>query len=581
MKRLLFLYVTTILITGILLFSCSRETNKILDTGLPLLNSVPPNPLEGRENPLRAHIRSNWTNGDTELTGGAHYSHIKIYGMNFKNLETCECSPDPDADADFIAEHYDMYMWGGPIVKDAFDASAYPTSLWLHGGISIPHIRGSWEAEWWLNDPVWNVDGYTWDDITMHYMYDNSNAFNGSLGPDYVWPGWNPQDEFGQTGCRKPGKPPKDPNRTAECITDAEVKTEVPGATHPWWNLSIIKDPTDPNLGKAWLELTSDKMVNYYGTTGTEFNGVFLDNAAFFTSDIDFGLDETFTYETPEGPGPANISHYLDKLVFVPYFTEATENKLGWPNMVMVANLVNPHATCNPWSSSYKKDDILSYIENILNERWISTNDPCCPPLRASNIPWFLDCPFLDYMDIGKGYIFTCRDPDDSDRGKTFSLATFYMINHQMAFYYYLSEGDHMSGGEYIEDFQWNPLVEFHVGQPNQNQLGLPDFQGNTGTNLYFVWENGPAENPYKILGREYLRNDGKRVLILSKIMADGESEGQNPTTHLLPLKWYRLMPDMTWSEPLTYITLENNEGAILLKYIKDEPPPDPYYQPL
>jgi len=207
----------------------------------------------------------------------------------------------------------------------------------------------------------------------------------------------------------------------------------------------------------------------------------------------------------------------------------------------------------------------------------MTTNEGSPSAFNTSKIDGYLYCPYLHFMEQGKGYLFACHDvaPDSlgSDRGRGFSLATFYMINHQMAFYYYRTNGHETLAppNPPVWVTQWNPMVLFDFGQPNINALGLPDFQGQMNTNKYFLWKD---HADYKILGREFLRDDGRRVLVLTKIMASGRTEGADPTTHTLPLKWYRLLPDLTWSSPLTYITLSNNEGAILLKYNKGEDPP-------
>jgi len=180
-------------------------------------------------------------------------------------------------------------------------------------------------------------------------------------------------------------------------------------------------------------------------------------------------------------------------------------------------------------------------------------------------IPSYIDCLYLDWLNRDKGVVLNGREPrPGSDRGKLFTLCAFYLINHQMAFYSY----DLNTGGEspidmHVSEWNWNPYVEYDIGQPVPNTLGYNDFQGQSGTNRYFVWHNDPG---FKILGREYEKEDGIHVLVLSKIMAAGCTEGDSPTTHALPGCYRKVQSDLSLGPILDEITLANNDGAILVE---------------
>ncbi len=110
----------------LLLANCSRESNPgAVDNGESGLNprlaaSFPTNPIGPRNNPLIDYIRTSWTSGDTEATGGTHYDHIKLYGHTYSDLN--------ETQAEWVVDHLDMFM-GKPEVAEARDLSAYPDML--------------------------------------------------------------------------------------------------------------------------------------------------------------------------------------------------------------------------------------------------------------------------------------------------------------------------------------------------------------------------------------------------------------------------------------------------------------------
>jgi hypothetical protein len=77
------------------------------------------------------------------------------------------------------------------------------------------------------------------------------------------------------------------------------------------------------------------------------------------------------------------------------------------------------------------------------------------------------------------------------------------------------------------------------------------------------VWA---THNDHEILGREYLRGDGQRVLVLVKLMASGMTEGASPSTHQLPGSYRAILPDLTLDVPSTQVELRNNDGMILVE---------------
>ena len=494
----------------------------------------PPNPLGERPNPLQQYIRAFWTDGDPDKTGGLHRSHIKVYGHCFSDLANVG---DSDAQVQFIADNFDVYMWGGTTVGAGMSPLS---SLWLAQTTGIPHIGSSHDSLMiarWLADPDRNVRGYRFDDLVMHYKFDVDTWLGFT-------PGWNPLDDINGDLCAD--RAPSNPSRTAPCLRDAEIR--VPNdwfPNQPMWRAKIMHP--------GYVGYVIDSAVDMWNENPSD--GFHYDTAVYENWSIELG--KTFTYEGYD-EAAEDFPMRTDLLLFVPTVASEIERKIG-QQAIQFANTVMPRYSCQIPES---KELSLKYLENTFNENWMVTNEVPSELMTTRKREDYLSCPYLDWMEHGKGYVFTCLDQMESDRGKRFSLATFYLINHQMAFYYYRTGRHRILDGEHVWEKQWNEYVDFDVGQPAVNTLGLPDFQGNSGTNRYFVWA---TQDDYEILGREYLRGDGQRVLVLVKLMAYGMTEGGSPTTHQLPRSYGALLPDLTLGASSNQVELRNNDGVILV----------------
>jgi hypothetical protein len=138
-----------ILLPYIFVTGCSDNSDTISSPALSKSRGRPYHTIS-RPNPLQDHIQDNWTSGDTSATGGSHYAHIKLYGHTYQNLASHSSA------ADFIADHFDMFMWGGPIVETAAD-NLNPTMVWLYEAGNIPSIRSGYDSlrvEAWRECPI-------------------------------------------------------------------------------------------------------------------------------------------------------------------------------------------------------------------------------------------------------------------------------------------------------------------------------------------------------------------------------------------------------------------------------------------
>jgi len=498
-------------------------------------DTPPPNPIGDRPNPLQIYIRTNWTDGDLTSAAGFHRDHIKVYGHCYTDIGNLS---DSDTQAQFIADNYDMYMFGGTVVGGYMKLRDL---LWLYESTNIPNIGTPHDSTMiarWLGDRTRNTAGYTFDDFVMHYKWDVVTWMGAT-------PGWNPDDDRNGDLCRDGAA--SDPSRTAPCIKDAELRTPDPWRPEfKQWRSKVMH----PGYISAVADLTADWWENH-GPSGFHY-----DCGSYENWSLDLG--KTFTYEG-EDEADASFPLRTDVALFVPTVVKAIESRIGVQD-IYASNTVSPYYSC---AIPESKAVSLRYLENTTNENWIVTNDPGDEPLSTRRRADYLDCPFVDWMEQDKGYVFACFDRLGSDRGKRFSLATFYLINHQMAFYYYRTDDHLIREGEHVWDKQWNPYVDFDVGRPTTNSLARPDFQGHHGTDRYFVFDTATR---YEVLGREYLRGDGQRILILVKLMVRGSGEGLDPSVHPLYGTYRAVQSDLSLGNPVSEITLYNNDGVILVK---------------
>lgn len=539
--------ILTLAIVAMSIIYCSNATDP---TNLTSVNGVrrgvttlPPDPHNDRTNPLGIHIRDNWTSSDPDLTGGLHYDHIKVAGLNWYDMGNLA---DGDDQAEFIVDHYDFYTWGGSLVGDHADGQ-YTDFIWLMPAPAIPCVSSAWDSSEtvaWLNNSALNTEGYTWEDLVIHWKYDGTSVYG-------AYQGWNPTDDIDGDGCRNFAVPSV-LTRSAECITDAEIMFNEYESGRPWWNFA-------KTMHDGYLKMVSDRTIELKNAGDYEARGAFFDSGA-FNEGTDFGFQNSFTYESTDLI-TSNRDYYLDKLLHTPTVAADYMEPLEPDMDIQLVNMVSPLYTCATASPS--KDWAFEYLENIWLEDWIMSDFPNYTPMTTERISDYLDCPYLDWLEEDKGVVFCGHEyPPGTDRGQLFTLSAFYMINHQMAFYCYGHHDWINSGGDHVSD-SWNPYVEYDIGQPAANSLGLDDFQGQSGTNLYFGWCDNAN---YKILGREYEKADGTRALVLSKIMASGGTEGSNPTTHDLGGCYRMVQSDLTLGPVINEITLTNNDGVILVK---------------
>jgi hypothetical protein len=430
-------------------------------------------------------------------------------------------------------------MGGGDDVRDASD-SDNPSMLLLGEAANIPHIRNGWDlqmADTFLTNA--NPNHYKLDDMLLHYKVDTTPPYGST-------PGWNPADDNDHDGCIEAGEglnhdgQPSDPNRSAQCIEDSRVLAGAVGN-------GFESNPAS----QAYIDFRA-WMAEWHWDV-LEVEGFHLDEASYQNQSLVLGNTIEYWGQSETDP---SLDYIADKYQFVPEMMSEAEDLIGEGPLVAIANVVSGDYLCGTTGYLEPQHD-LAYdnLENILLETWM-------PDLGYPDISKrerMLDCPLTDFLEHGKGVVFTYRE--DNSQGRLFSLCLFYMINSETAFYYYTKQGH---DGTNASTGQWNPWVEYNVGQPIVNDLGKTDFQGNSNTDKFFVFSSGAN---YQVLGRMYMRSDDDAIiLVLAKLMAYGQTAGTSSTSISLGTSYRVVQSNFSLSSGVSSVSLSNNQGVILIR---------------
>lgn len=412
--------------------------------------------------------------------------------------------------------------------------------LYLGEAANIPHVRNGWDSlqvNTFLASA--NPNNYKFDDLLMHYKV-NTSTYVISLTP-----GWNPADDNDGDGCIEAGEglnhdgEPSDANRSAQCLLNARVRNFSPAH----WLMANV-------AGQAYIDFRAWYANDLWDNRGVE--GFHFDEASYENQNVH--LENTFEYYGQSETSPS-LPYIADKYTFVPAVMSQVESHTGVPTIAF-ANVISSTYLCGSGGYYGPQHDLAQdNLENIFLEAWM----PNLAYVDTTKVEPMLECPLTDFLEQGKGVVFSYRE--DNSQGRLFSLCLFYMINHQMAFYYYTKQGH---SGVNAESGQWNPWVEYNVGQPMVNDLGKLDFQGNTGTDKFFVFASGST---FKILGRMYTRvDDDAIILVLAKVMAPGQTAGTSSTSVQLGDHYRVVQSNFSLSSGVTSVSLSNNQGVILVR---------------
>lgn len=168
----------------------------------------------------------------------------------------------------------------------------------------------------------------------------------------------------------------------------------------------------------------------------------------------------------------------------------------------------------------------------------------------------------------GKRRIIGARDltngTDGTDRGRLFLLALYYLVANPNTFFEFETATTHQYGAD-VSTWQWNPAVQYNIGQPASVPPGFTDFDGRTGTREHFVFiEGNDPYNPsltFRILARRFTN-----ALVLVKMLPVGSVTDDRSITVIDVGKTYGLLGgDGTITSYTQQVILRNNEAAILI----------------
>ncbi|UCG51620.1 MAG: hypothetical protein JSW58_15770 [Candidatus Latescibacterota bacterium] len=452
------------------------------------------------------------------------------------------------------ANHSDLLI--GHTAKYADQLRAENPNARLFEYTTFRYYRYPDDAEAWAAE-----NGYSTEDFYLHYRQDvnvpgyESVVLVPGSPPGFV-PGWNPN--------RLPGEPP------ASAVEGSQARVfGIRELGHEPWQLANI-------CNEGYRKFLIDLMAKHADGTRSgdpiisgPVEGIMVDHGVFYPQFNEGLLEKTNEFYQL----PLDESHAY-AIGFEAFYTELLNGlmtRLG-KNIDILPNY--GHAQILTWTDRFSKN-IQDITDWAWGEAWITYmgySHPTTGPNRAITYEVDYEHGIADMARqavAGGRRVLGARDlalsPNGSDRGRLYTLALYYLIHNPNTFYLYQSFRGH-NCQEHISEWQWNPAVEYDIGQPAPIPDGTTDFDGNAGTTEHFEFAVG--EDPYDpsltyhVLARRFTRG-----LVVVKMLPLGSVvDERSATVHQLDRSYTVLEADGTTSqEPVTEISIRNNEGIILV----------------
>jgi hypothetical protein len=436
----------------------------------------------------------------------------------FDHIQTFEIGHDAydNTDTDFIATHYDVFVGGGVQVPRIYDTNP---DIKLLSYITVrANSPESFGAGCSLDDfcaEDFAADhGYDVEDFFLHYKQDvcfDWSFPDGGLQTVAV-SGWNPDWQSGD--------PPASASQKSE--------SRVWGRWQPDQRWANIASP-------AWQHWRNEYIADTMQKGGRDFDGVLLDGVVRIPSVLDWMLfDKTIEYwgETVDNSFVMIDDHYA----YAPILRDYLEQEFGESKIIVGNAEASYYLSTEPVNPSrlMEKFEWL-LVENGVRYDWYVSSGTCSYDIQFQQI---LDV--RDLAESGKKILFGGKDNEDSERGRIFILATFYLINGPNLYFC-----DHQTG------INWFEAIAFDIGEP----LGEASLRA-SGTN------SNPATGTYYLMEREYTN-----ALVLVKYRESSSSflYSGSESTHDLGGSYEPLDDEGKLGTAVTQITLRNNEAAILI----------------
>jgi hypothetical protein len=465
---------------------------------------------------------------------------------------------DP-AEADFRAANYDL------LINHVYGYVERIRSINPHARMfEYINIRYHYYDEPDNKASAWAAaNGYDPEDMFLHYRQDTDVTGWESrvLVPGYPAghvPGWNPNAGIG------------DPPASATTRSESRAFNRNDGAVGPLY-MANIENPAMRRFLVHHIAGLVDG--SHWGTAfaSGHIDGIMADIGVYYAQ---FG--EGMLWNTDEYYGEPMVDTHPYSRGFetlYPYLATALEARFGqaidiMPNYGHVYFLNYDH----PASEGTQRATPWAWAEV-----WLMYHGTYSPTSGGDRcITWEKDyenaiAAIVRETRRGSRRILGARDkPRDgvpgSDRGKIFMLALYYLVHNENTWFLYETVNNHGMGvTAHLSEWNWNPAVEFDIGQPEPVPDGLTDFDGRSGTTEHYVFAQGSdpwqPQLTYRVFARRF-----SNALVLAKMLPEGSiTTDLSITTHQLDGSYAILQADGTLGAIVTSIDLRNNEGAILI----------------
>jgi hypothetical protein len=472
------------------------------------------------------------------------YPNIQLASVLFRNVLD-------DGEVNWRAAHNDLLIGMAPDRVDMTRAAN--RNIKVFGYLNVRQHASVDEVESWAA-----AHGYDPEDFFLHYQRDmvvggyESVVLVDGYGPGVV-PGWNPDPS------------PSDPPASATEKKQSRVPGRAVHVEDPWYMVNIENPGCRQFMQERAAVIVDGSEYGFEYAEGP-LDGILTDVALYYPMFNEGFINMTCEYH--DVPLDDNHPYALAFATFEPELQRALNARFTgsvdvMPNFGHVFWLFYP----NPLAE-YVKDA----MDWFWGEVWITfydTNGPYKGPDRTVTYE-------ADYENSIANVVRQTRRGDrivlgaqdlsaDTDRGKLFTLALYYLVHNRNTYYSYQTVSSHQKV-EPLQEWQWNPAVQYDIGAPAAVPAGVSDFDGRTGTTEHYVFASGPdpydSTLTYSVLARNFTKG-----IVLAKMMPMGSvADAQSATTHPLDGTYYPLRSDGTLGQPVTQVILRNNEGAILIR---------------
>ncbi len=441
-------------------------------------------------------------------SGLSPYNHIKTF--------TIKHGPLMEAEADFVAERYDLFVGDktwiaemraiNPDILVLAYASAMVNDTEIFGGTCTIHelCAETFAAQ----------EGYDVEDFFLHYREDISYDFNFPVGGlmTVSIPGWNPDREAG------------DPPATATSRSEARV-----WAT--WDYQSRWGNVADP----GWQHWTCERIAALNEHGGYELDGVLMDNVARSLPEMEWmHFDKIAEYG--EEPVTNSFSMIDDNYAFAVIVRDYLAQTFESPKII-VGNATHPWFLIDETVNCGRLQERYDWF---LLECGVRIDNAVVGATCSYEVTWLQILEVMELAKRGKKILFGGKENTWTDRGALFCLSTFYLINHTNMYY-----AQHGLGLDWFDGIAYD--IGLPVGDPYEWATGL---------------DPAAPANTFHIMARSY---DHALVLVKFRPEASMSQYTMTSTTHALGASYRPLNADGTLGDPVTEVDLRNNEAAILI----------------